>query len=167
MNVHFKMTRSLLQQIINDLVRSHLYAAERVGFLFARQSTIDKQNILILAAEYVPLSDDLYIDDPSVGARINSTAIRNAMQRVMDTRMSALHVHMHHFSEQAQFSKTDRDSLARLIPSFHHVNPQIPHGAIVLGRSGITGRIWITKETNIEIIRYSIVGYPCNFYRRR
>ncbi len=166
MNVHFKITGSLLQHIQTDLARPHSYAAERVGFLFARQGTIDQKNILLLAAEYVPLSDNLYIDDPSVGARINSTAIRNVLQKVIDTGMSAMHVHVHSFSELPQFSKTDSNSLGRLIPSFHHVKPQVPHGAIILGHTGITGRIWITKDTTVVISKYSIIGYPCHFYRR-
>lgn len=166
MNVHFKITGSMLQQLQRDLSRSHPYAAERVGFLFSRQGAIDQNNILLLACEYLPLFDKHYIDDPSVGARINSTAIRNALQKVMDTGMTAMHVHIHHFSEWPQFSKTDNDSLARLIPSFHSVKPQVPHGAIILGCAGITGRIWITKDTTVAISKYSIIGYPCHFYRR-
>ncbi len=97
MNIHLKITKDLLNEIKGDLLRPHLYAAERVGFLFARQSVADGNTMLLLSISYMAIPDDLYIDDPSVGARINSTAIRNGLQKSMDSGMSAIHVHLHHF----------------------------------------------------------------------
>lgn len=166
MNVHFKITRGLLQGISADLLRPHPYAAERVGFLFARRGTIDENNLLILASDYLCLPDHLYIDDPSVGARINSEAIRNVFQKVMDTGMSAIHVHSHDFSDHPGFSRTDEKSLSRLIPALHNVNPTIPHGAIVLGRTGIAGTLWLSQNHRKAISQVSVIGYPCQFMRR-
>jgi hypothetical protein len=165
MNIHFKITRSFLQNIKNDLMRRHPYAAERVGFLFAREGKIDKEQVLLLASDYMSLSDNLYINDSSVGARINSTAIRNALQKIMDTGMSCIHIHLHEFSNYPKFSKPDEECMIRLIPSLFHANPHIPHGAIVLGRSGIIGRIWVTKEKNFPVSKLSVINYPCDFYR--
>lgn len=166
MNIHFKITKDLLDEITDDLVRPHLYAAERVGFVFARQGATDGDTMLLLSISYMPIPDDLYIDDPSVGARINSTAIRNGLQKSMDSGLSAIHIHFHHFSGYPCFSKTDVESLSRLIPSFHHVNPTVPHGAILLSRSGMAGRIWVTKQKHVDISKFSIIGYPCKFHWR-
>lgn len=163
MNIHFKITKDLLDEIADDLIRPHLYAAERVGFLFARQGAVDGDTMLLLSISYMPIPDDLYVNDPSVGARINSTAIRKCLQKSMDSGLSAVHVHFHHFSDYPRFSKTDEESLSRLIPSFHHANPKLPHGAIIMGRSGITGRIWVTKQQQVGISKFSIIGYPCRF----
>ena len=166
MNIHFKITKDLLDEITDDLIRPHLYAAERVGFLFARQGTLDEDTMLMLSISYMPIPDNLYVDDPSVGARINSTAIRNGLQKSIDSGMSAIHVHFHLFSDYPRFSKTDEDSLSRLIPSFHHANSKVPHGAILLGRFGMVGRIWVTKQKQVGITKFSIIGYPCTFHWR-
>ena len=83
--ITFKIPKLLAQEIKNDLMRSHPFAFERVGFVFTRLSrSQDGKSQIILATAYEPVPDEDYIDDPDVGARINSTAIRGVMQTGID-----------------------------------------------------------------------------------
>lgn len=124
-----------------------------------------KDTLIILASLYSPVSDRDYIEDPTVGARIGSAAIRTAMQRSLDSGMGVLHVHMHEGRGHPCFSITDRKSMNRLMPAFFNVAPNVPHGALVLNRDGIAGVVWTDKKTQIPISRVSVVGYPSLFDR--
>ena len=127
-------------------------------------SKIDRQDTLILlASSYAPVTDGDYIEDPTVGARIGSAAIRSAMQRSLDSGMGVLHVHMHEGRGRPGFSLTDRKSMNSLMPSFFNITPNMPHGALVLNRDSIAGVVWKDKKTQIAISRVSVIGYPCSF----
>lgn len=125
--------------------------------------THEGSTLMILASSYSPVLDDDYIDDPTVGAKIGSTAIRIAMQRSLDTGMGVLHVHMHEGRGRPWFSTTDMKSMNNLMPSFFNVSPNVPHGALVLNQDSFAGVIWKDKGTSLAISRLSVVGYPCRF----
>lgn len=220
MTTHFKITKSLLEEIRTDLCRPHPFAFERVGFLFVRAGTgtllcntersgsrndhqhksamkaspkwcsrlfrwlnptksderkkndsiveSKRQNedtLMILAVSYSPVNDGDYIHDPTVGAKIGSAAIRNAMQRSLDSGMGVIHVHMHEGTGRPGFSLIDRESMNNLMPSFFNVSPCVPHGALVFNRDNIAGAIWKDKKKSHAITRISVIGYPCEFSR--
>ncbi len=122
-----------------------------------------KDTLMILVSTYTPVRDEDYIDDPTVGAKIGSSAIRSAMQRSLDTGMGAIHTHMHEGTGRPGFSSTDRKSMNNLMPSFFNVSPHVPHGALVFNQDSIVGVIWKDKLTSLDIARISVVGYPCQF----
>src|SRR5215207_3980405 len=96
MNVTIRLTRELFELIKADLLRPHSYAAERVGFIFGKLGNQgSEEGRLILLSEYRPVEDGDYEDTWEAGARINSAAIRSAMQSVLDTGCGAFHVHLH------------------------------------------------------------------------
>lgn len=216
MNIHFKITGSLLEKIRENLSQPHPFAFERVGFLFIRQGTAafqcdmrqsvsyspwvetvpkwytklfrslmmtsqerveitgasdsiaesrtqTKDTLMILVSTYAPVRDEDYINDPTVGAKIDSSAIRRAMQQSLDTGMGVIHVHMHVGTGRPSFSPTDRKSMNTLMPSFFNVSPNVPHGALVFNRDRMTGIIWSNKKTSHEFTRVSVVSYPCQF----
>jgi hypothetical protein len=221
MTTHFKITKSLLEQIRSDLCRPHPFAFERVGFLFIRPGTASllcnpgapqnrsghednppmkstpkwysrflqwlnppqtgtlgencsiaetrmqsEETLMILAVSYFPACDEDYINDPKVGAKIGSAAIRDAMQRSLDTGMGVIHVHMHEGTGCPGFSLTDGESMNNLMPSFFNVSPGVPHGALVFNRDNVAGVIWKDKKTSLAISRVSVIGYPCEFSGR-
>src|SRR5690349_3126014 len=78
LQVTLKIPRALFERAIADLRRPHPFAAERVGF-FSTRTSLGKNLVLIHCVAYHPVSDSNYLRDYSVGARINSDAILEAM----------------------------------------------------------------------------------------
>ncbi|MGD0582296.1 MAG: ThiF family adenylyltransferase [Bacteroidales bacterium] len=162
--ITIRIAESLCQQIIKDLSRKHSYAFERSGFLIGKSKEYYDNNLLIVITEYLQIPDEYYIEDDSVGARINSEAIRKAMQVAMDRKCSVFHVHKHFGEGTPRFSSTDLDELPEVIKAFENANMKSVHGAILLSDDGANvlfrpnssiGRIHLEK-----IVR---VGYPMSF----
>src|SRR5262249_6328674 len=105
--IHIRLTQHVHDLAREDLRRPHPFAAERVGFLFGRLDTSAEGPMVLLTA-YAPLADERYIPDPNVGARIDSQAIRDAMQRVIRGRECAFHTHWHGWPGPPSFSPADR-----------------------------------------------------------
>ena len=156
-----KILKDVYNNIVSDLERLHTFAYERVGFLYINVGRHNNNIEQIISTKYCPVPDDNYIIDPKVGARINTTAIRTVMQRVLDTGEGVLHVHMHENIGTPRFSKTDRHSLLELIPSFQSCNSQTVHGALLLSKNSATALIWLPNEKSPVIVNnITIVGSP-------
>ena len=165
MNPLIRITRSLYSNALADLTRPHPFALERVGFMYGRCALDDAG--LVLMGSYQSVPDDDYIDDPRVGARINSTAIRRAMQVAFSDSRAVLHVHVHDHEGRPDFSLTDLDELARLVPPFCHAAPGSLHGALVLSRNSGSALVWARAEAQpVPTECVSIVGYPLCAWRR-
>lgn len=161
MNVRIRLPRTLYDRVRVDLHRPHRFAAERVGFLFARLGNPSTAEPIVLFTDYVPLADDRYIDDPKAGARIDSQAIRGAMQGVLDRKEGVFHVHMHLFTGRPGFSRMDREELPRLLPGFQAVGPGLPHGLFLMNVDECLGEVWLPGSKHpVEAARVSVVGYP-------
>lgn len=166
MRASIKMTKSLCNEIRNDLLKPHPFAGERVGFLFVRQSKTDFDNFLLISTQYTSLPDNQYIYDSRVGAKINSTSIRNAMQRTMETNEGVLHIHMHDHIGEPGFSYVDKKELRMLIKSFQNANNKVAHGAMVFSHNEMFGIACLPgKNETIPFSKISTVGYPLNSTR--
>jgi hypothetical protein len=142
MRCTYRLRQNLLGRVHEDLNRQHPFAAERVGFLFGRAARIGNDGLIILATEYEPIADDDYVDDPSVGAMMDATAIRKALERALNGGagdLSVFHVHRHEHDGAPWFSSIDLCESAKFAPSFFHVAPKIPHGVIVLSHDQAAG----------------------------
>jgi hypothetical protein len=116
---------------------------------------------IILLTDYSPLADDRYIDDQYSGARIDGTAIRGAMQQVLDRKQGVFHVHMHEFPGYPHFSRMDREELPRLIPSFQAVGPSFAHGLFLLSEDECAAQVWLPGSSEPTTpTRITIVGFP-------
>jgi hypothetical protein len=155
-----RINQAIINDIRSDLARPHPYAYERVGFLFCRQGLLDN-GLLALATSYESVPDNHYIDDPAIGAKISTYAIRNAMQRVMDTGCGAFHVHIHEHHGRPNFSIVDERNLLSLIPSFQKVGVKSVHGAVLLSLDEILGLLWMPGvDRPIYADRITVVGFP-------
>ena len=155
----------LFKRIGDDLQRPHRFAAERVGFLFVRPDEVLPYPALLLPVHYEPVPEEGYVDDNTVGVRINSLAIRRALQRSLDTKTGVFHVHHHCCYGQPHFSSDDLEGWDRLIPSFCGSIPEIPHGALVIGFRSAAGLIWHTRNSApVPISRISVVGFPVSIF---
>jgi hypothetical protein len=160
MKTLIRLRRALFDAMRADLHRSHRFAYERVGFLYGKMETLSQGTVLILPTEYLPVRDDDYVNDPSVGARINRTSIFGAIEKVLATGQCGLHVHCHEHSGQPGFSATDVAMLRGFSPALHGVQPQTRHGGLVLSHDGAAALVWDCEQAALVTARVSIVGAP-------
>ena len=157
MTTAVRILEPLLVLVRKDLERPHHFAAERVGFLYARRAPTSG-GIVLLASGYEPVQDDHYVDDPAVGARIGSAAIRSALQHALSSGDCVLHVHAHFGSLAPSFSRVDLEGLEGLIPSFFSVAPRAAHGGLVLGDIHAYGLVWASPRANPSTVAMRYVG---------
>lgn len=164
--VIIKISKGLFDKILIDLKRPHPYAFERIGFIGTKHKKLNNGTLLIFAVDYLPVEEENYIEDEDVGARINSNAIRKAMQYVLDSGNGCFHVHYHSFSYfLPEFSQTDFIDNPEIIKSFTHVNKSQVHGMLVIGNNSSNAMINV-PESDFElksVTKIIVVGYPMNF----
>lgn len=151
----------MLGRIREDLSRPHSFAYERVGFIVCKAGRLLDDGWVLLAAEYLPVHDEDYVEDDSVGAMIGSAAIRKMMQIAYDEPYAVVHVHMHEHNGQPRPGRTDVREMAELIPNFWHVRPNLPHAALILSLDSMTGTVWEPKsQKNAQMTTARVVGFP-------
>jgi len=165
MKVRVKMLRGLNERMRKDLVRRHEFAYERVGFVSAKLGNTSGDEPLVLFTDYYPVGDDQYVDDPHCGARINSDAIRGAMQHVLDCGDGLFHVHSHGGRGKAAFSSMDLEETPRIVSSLQVTSPSQAHGMLLLSNDHCIAHVWLPGNTEPTVAdRVSIVGYPCELF---
>jgi hypothetical protein len=165
MKIQLRLTKELCDRIRADLQRPHAFAAERVGFVSGRLGNQNGSERLLLFSSYHPVEDEQYIDDPRSGARINSLAIREAMQRILDTRAGAFHVHLHPFPGKPGLGTMDKLEIPKLVESFRATDRTLAHGILLLSTSSFASWVWLPgSRTPVEPDRSTIVGYPMQLH---
>lgn len=168
MKILFKIRQQLLTHIIADLRRPHKYAAERVGFIACRFGALKPSGIVLLASDFLPVADEDYIDDQSVGAMMGDAAIRKALQFAFNTNVGMFHVHVHEHRGLPWFSRTDCRENSNFVPDFFHVRPHAPHGAVVLSLDSAAGLCWHPQTAEpYRISEFVFVGSPIRTSRGR
>ncbi|MCU1287423.1 MAG: hypothetical protein JWO13_3773 [Acidobacteriales bacterium] len=166
MGTTLRIPRQIWLEMLADQRREHSFAAERVGFLAARVAQCGTDKILLLAFEYRAVSEHDYIDDSTVGARINSNAIRAGMQMAMDLNASIFHVHQHPFRGIPSPSSTDRREYAKMIPPLCNVRPHIPHGALITSLDAASAMTWNSPAKMLQPIEaVSVIGTKIEKFR--
>ena len=148
-------------QMLDDLRRPHPYAEERVGFLHTTSKVLADNTVLIIATEYIPVEDENYIDDDRVGAKINSVAIRAAMQRSLERKGGCFHVHLHDHRGQPGPSRTDKNGLPGVVESLANIAPAQANGFLILSQNSFYASIKILGEKEfLQPNAVSVVGKP-------
>ena len=155
-----RLTRRLYDEMRNDLRRQHPIAGERVGFSYGRLANPEAAWPLILLTRYVPLQDERYLADMSVGARIDGEAIQASMQGVIDNDEGCFHVHMHEWPGRPRFSPTDLDELPRVVGSLRNAGPKQAHGLFLLSGDSAYADVWMPGKKDPVSARINIVGFP-------
>lgn len=168
MIVRGRFMRQLYVRVREDLARRHEFAYERVGFLSAKLANHSGDEPLVLFTNYFPVPDNQYIDDPHSGARINSDAIRDAMQRVLDTGEGLFHVHTHGGRGRPGFSFMDLEETPRIVSSLQVAGPTHAHGMVLLSNDQCIVHAWMPGTDEPVIVdRVTIVGYPLEIFLNR
>jgi hypothetical protein len=143
MNIVLRIPDPLTGVILTDLRRPHAFAYERVGFVLCKQASVPS-GLLLLAYKYMPIRDDQYIEDHTVGAKFDSSAIRNGMQAALSEAATVLHVHLHDHIGQPHMSRTDIHEMQALMPCFVNLCPERVHGALVFSADDAVAKVWGT-----------------------
>jgi hypothetical protein len=171
MSIQFKLSGALYRETMRDLERPHRFAAERVGFVSGRLSSLTGSGKLVLLTRYHSIPDDYYIDDPYVGARINSEAITRAMHVVYHGRSTCegiFHVHLHQHRGEPRPSPTDWREIPKMMPGFQAVGRQAAHGMILLSADHAAAWVWLPGQgepTTADSI--SVIGFPIQVFERK
>lgn len=161
MKVILKIAENLLGFAMEDLRRPHPFAMERVGFLLCRPGDLPGGGLAIFAGSFHTIADDDYLDDQSAGAVMGPDAIRKALQVSYNKNASMFHVHIHEHHGKPRFSGTDKRETSLFVPDFWHVQPALPHGAIVLSKDSAFGQCWIPgADRPQEITDFVFIGAP-------
>jgi hypothetical protein len=165
MRVALRMTRQLRTSALERLRRPHAFAAERVAFAYGRRGVTNDGEV-ILISEIVDVEDADYDDDPSVGARINSTAIHKALQRALDLKAGAFHVHIHEHHGMPWFSRLDLHELPGVVRPFGVLVPNQPFGLLLFSDDDCIGLVWHRGDKRPTALRdVAIVGAPTTLLR--
>jgi hypothetical protein len=141
MNFHLKFPELLLRHMRTDLARPHPFAAERVGFVSCRVADFDG-GVALLGHGYHTVADDDYADNPRFPAMMGPGAIRKALELAYNERAAMIHVHVHDHRGKPRFSGIDLSEYPKFIPDFWKVQPELPHGALVLSRDQAIALVW-------------------------
>jgi len=165
MNIKVRVPRKLIEAVRADLLRPHRFAAERVGFLFGRLASTGAESSLVLMTGYEPVADEYYVEDARSGARINTHAIRGAMQGVLDRGQGGFHVHLHHWPGRPTLSRMDAEEIPKVVTGLQRVGPTLAHGLVLLHDEECAAWVWLPDNvTVVQATSVSVVGFPTNVF---
>ena len=144
----------LIGEIIQDLIRPHSFAFERLGYILGEI----KDGVLVLN-EWMKFEDFFYEDNKEVGARIGANGMTFLMRKVFSTKKHFFHTHLHDFQDVPYFSGVDMRSLLEVTPSLFDFSGIGPHGAFLIGRKSSKLIWWDEKNShkkNELIIDYGL-----------
>lgn len=117
--------------------------------------------MLVIPEIYHPVNDDHYVPSETMGALVNSAAIRAALQISLKYGAGIFHVHVHEHLGIPRPSLIDRIESNKFVPDFFNVTPHMPHGAIILSMDAASGVLWQGKTAEPrEFEQIQIIGAP-------
>lgn len=149
---------------LDDLQRPHPFAAERIGFFSTACAGAGSDELVVCVTRYHAIPDDNYVDDPMAGARINSRAIRAALQRILDEKSGQLHVHLHWHRGKPIPSHMDHVELPPLARSLAAADASQVHGGLILSQNAAFASLWLPGKARPQGSRRTVVvGFPMRF----
>jgi hypothetical protein len=161
MKAIIRMPQQLDAHIREDLSRVHRFASERIGFIGGTTTRISDAEYLIVLKDYLSVADGDYVEDDTVGARINGNAIRKIMKYILETKNGGFHVHMHLIKGVPKMSSVDKREIPPIIKTFSSMLGTTCHGIVLRSKTNYSAFIAMPgQSTLVEPDRISIVGFP-------
>lgn len=158
---NFKIPKKLKEKILEDLSRKHEHAYERVGFILTKTHLVNNKKI-ILAYDYKAVLDEDYIIDDNVGARINSKAIKRALETAYFENCGVFHVHTHLHKGKPSESFSDEEGISPMIESISRINKE-SFGYVIFSENSALCKVRSNNNDFNEAELYSEIGYPMKF----
>ncbi len=161
MNLTIRIPQAVLSLARQDLARPHPFTYERVGFFRCRPTG---RPDLVVVTGYDAVPDEDYVRGSTAGACIGSTAIQSAMQRILTHKVGQIHIHQHEDRGPPSPSRTDSENQPRLVTSFRNLDPQVPHGFMILSETHAWGSFATPKMRRlVELKSVSVVSGRIEF----
>lgn len=93
-------------------------------------------NTVLAVRSWAPVPEDGYLIRHVDQIRIDPVAINRLVRPARERGLTVLTVHSHPMALDAWFSHADDLGDGRLLPSFARLMPGVPHGSLVVARSG-------------------------------
>jgi hypothetical protein len=165
--IELRVPMDLLSRMRADLIRPHPFADERVGLLATVSVDSGFAGTVVLARDYISIPDDGYVEDSSVGARINTGTVRMAVKLAhagQASKLGVLHVHLHPHSGLPVLSGTDRREIPRFVQGLVNVSTVGAHGFVVLSDDAAVASFRLAGSTALVSADVVIgVGNPMTF----
>jgi hypothetical protein len=166
MKVSVRIPAACYSAALADLDRPHPFAAERIGFFSTSFGSAGRDEWVVCLTRYHSIPDDHYVDDPRAGARINSRAIRAALQRILDEKSGQLHVHLHWHLGRPHPSHMDQEELPPLAQSMCATANNQVHGGLILSRDAAFADLWLPGHADPKPAAHvTVVGFPMRFLK--
>lgn len=139
-----------LEQLRRDLLSES--PREAAAILVAGSSEHgDRTRLLVRDVVRVP--PDAYSNQTPLSVSIPPSIIAPVLKRARSEELSLVLAHTHPFTDdKLEFSTVDDEGEQRLMPSIFARVPNRPHGAIVLGTTGVAARLWKPGASDSERI---------------
>ncbi len=100
----------------------------------------------LLVRETVSIPADAYLDQDEQRVVISPAFLAPLLKRAKLEGWSLIFVHSHPFSDDATFSHVDDLGEGVLLPAIFNRAPDRPHGSMVLGKKGLSARVWLGSQ---------------------
>ena len=160
-DIRFRIPVSIKLKMIADLKRTHSHAFERVGFLFTKSKHLKNGSTIIIASEYIPVADEDYLRNESVGACIGANAIRKGMQGLYNRKSGCFHVHLHNHTGRPSPSGTDIKGIPGVVESFSNISGDQLNGYLILSYDSFYASVMVKGKKKLQQPNLiSEIGYP-------
>jgi molybdopterin/thiamine biosynthesis adenylyltransferase len=113
---------------------------------------------ILAARSWQGIPDDGYLIRKYDQIRIDPVVINRLVRPARDRGLSIMTIHSHPMANDAWFSRADDLGDARLLPSFASQVPDVPHGSMVVARSGAVAARVFTVD-HLEEATLMTVGH--------
>ncbi len=155
-SVELRVPLHLVERLF-DAVRP-LGGNERVAFgLVAAAAT--PRRMLLLLRDVIPAPEEAYLEPGTHGARWSGRFTLAVLNRALAESCGVVIFHMHGFGNPVRLSPDDEESGAEQLELFARVQPDRPHGSVVIGEATAAGLFHINgKLVRPDRFRLRLLG---------
>jgi hypothetical protein len=131
---------------------------ERVAFGLVASGSLQSRRLLLLR-ELIEAPPEAYLSPGAHGARWTGGFTIQVLNRALAANLGVVIFHEHAFGNPVRLSRDDVESGTQQLEAFARIQPQRPHGTVVMGTSSsagmfsINGQLMTPAHLNLRLIR--------------